>query len=83
MSTVIEALARRLADAPEPERLKMLKSLRSAITNADAEYDAKAVLKARAQWTSDGLEIDDKPTCSRVEDGTWVQAWVWVPKEDP
>lgn len=30
----------------------------------------------------DEMEIDDNAAVSRSEDGCFVQAWVWVPKED-
>ena len=28
------------------------------------------------------IEIDDDASLSEGEEGTWVMAWVWVPKED-
>lgn len=41
-----------------------------------------AIQKARKQWTSDDLEIDDKPSVSVADGGCWVAAWVWVPMEE-
>ena len=31
---------------------------------------------------SDEVEVDDETCTSPSEDGTWVQAWVWVPKSN-
>ena len=42
--------------------------------------------KARVRYqydSDDDLEIDDEAETSEADDGTWVQAWVWVPKEVP
>ena len=42
---------------------------------------------ARAIWASDDLEIDDEAAVSKMDanqggdNGFWVAAWVWVPKE--
>jgi hypothetical protein len=36
--------------------------------------------QAEALYGSDELEIDDVAGTSEAEFGTWVQAWVWVPK---
>lgn len=40
--------------------------------------------KARDMYgiMGDDLEIDDDSTSSPSDDGTWVSAWVWVPKEE-
>jgi len=51
------------------------------------EIDAKRALdaltdKAREMYQADGeIEIDDDPEISEGDDGTWVQAWVWVPNK--
>lgn len=37
---------------------------------------------ARDEYGSDDIEIDDDAGTSSADDGTWVQAWVWLPKED-
>lgn len=31
-----------------------------------------------AYGSSDDIEIDDNAEISQTDDGTWVQAWVWV-----
>ena len=34
------------------------------------------------QWGSDdNIEIDDEAETSEADEGIWVQAWVWVPKD--
>ena len=46
--------------------------------------DPFLIEKARRlyQWDSDdNIEIDDEAEASEADDGTWVQAWVWVPKD--
>lgn len=38
---------------------------------------------ARREYETDECEIDDDARISRAgEDGTWVQAWVWVSREE-
>jgi len=42
------------------------------------------VALAREQYalpSDDDIEIDDKPMLAKTERGTWVAAWVWIPKE--
>jgi hypothetical protein len=34
---------------------------------------------AREAYSSEDVEVDDVAFTSRTEDGTWVQAWVWLP----
>lgn len=38
------------------------------------------VKQAREMYASDDITIDLDPVVSPGDDGTWVQAWVWVPK---
>lgn len=40
------------------------------------------VRRARDIWASDDLEIDDHALVSECDEGVWVAAWVWVPKEN-
>jgi hypothetical protein len=45
----------------------------------DAEV---AIARARhCEGSDDEIEIDEPAKASRGEDGTWVQAWVFVPIE--
>ena len=34
---------------------------------------------AKRTYASDDVDFDDAPATSVAYDGTWVQAWVWVP----
>lgn len=55
------------------------------LMSAAAAEEASPVLRARAHELhgSDEIEIDDEGAgTSPGEDGTWVQAWVWVPDND-
>ena len=40
------------------------------------------IVLAREIWASENLEIDDGALISESDDGVWVAAWVWVPKEE-
>lgn len=35
-----------------------------------------------AEPSNDGIEIDPETVVSESDEGAWVMAWVWVPKED-
>lgn len=37
------------------------------------------IQRARRQYGSDDIEIDDNAAASRGDDGFWVAAWVWLP----
>lgn len=39
--------------------------------------------QARQAWcvTHDNIQIDDDALISETDEGVWVNAWVWVPKE--
>lgn len=42
-----------------------------------------AVERARAQYADgEDIVIHDHARTDDTEDGTWVEAWVWVEKED-
>jgi hypothetical protein len=34
------------------------------------------------EGTDADIEVDDDASVSPSEEGTWVQAWVWVPMDD-
>ena len=38
--------------------------------------------EARAVYGSDEVEIDDVALTSVSDEGVWVQAWVWLPKDE-
>lgn len=42
----------------------------------------KAIQTARENNTDDDLGIDDNPIVSCGEDGTWVQAWLYVRNDE-
>jgi hypothetical protein len=42
----------------------------------------KEIHAARSLYGSDDIEVDGDAKVSRANDGVWVQAWVWVPKEN-
>lgn len=81
-----------------PEELKTMKQLDlgraptlanliSKMETAIKEYEigGDAILKAQAMYardSDDNIEVDGDASVSVNDDGTWVQAWVWVPKED-
>lgn len=37
---------------------------------------------ARALYAGEDIQIDENALISEGEDGSWVQAWVWVSNED-
>lgn len=61
---------------------------RAAIAAAtEPQADNSAVIdRARQMYAncghSDDIEIDSNAQVSETDDGTWVQAWVWVPNEE-
>lgn len=61
-----------------PELQPLLARYIEIRTNADDR--AAAITSARNRYcTSDDIEIDDTPSVSIADDGTWVAAWLWVP----
>jgi hypothetical protein len=43
---------------------------------------AELVNRAREMYANDSLEVDQDAQVSVSSEGSWVQAWVWVPAED-
>lgn len=44
-------------------------------------YRAEMICAARqeyAQGSDNDIEVDDDAQLSQADDGTWVQAWVWI-----
>lgn len=39
------------------------------------------VTMARRIYETNNIEIDEYPQVSVADNGVWVQAWVWLPKE--
>lgn len=64
-----------------PELQPLLARYIEIRTNAGDSADA--ITSARDRYcTSDDIEIDDNPAVSIAENGTWVNAWLWVPMPD-
>lgn len=65
------------------------KKHKSKKDQTNCETECKALIEvARATYGSDEIEIDDEASISRspgkaegADEGTWVQAWVWVANE--
>lgn len=84
---ILETLARELVAKLEtwpgvhPDHYAQLKSW---LKETDQERrDFPDILKqARGLHASDEVEIDDDPFLSIADEGVWVSAWVWVPKQD-
>ena len=50
---------------------------------AATEAEIEAARRIHANPSSDAIEVDDDAkACRGADEGTWVQAWVWVPDED-
>lgn len=52
------------------------------LADLPAEVRESVVAEAHREYANDEISIDPDPKISEGEDGYWVQAWVWVPKED-
>jgi len=88
MTIVLEALAREVIAARKGRdrtaKLERLASRLQEIEQERAEHQA-TIERARAMYavpSDDDLEIDDEPLVSVAEKGTWVAAWVWVPRAE-
>ena len=40
------------------------------------------IARARGQYQSDDIQIDDDAVLSKADEGVWVQAWVWLGKAE-
>lgn len=53
------------------------------LTEEHCEVDDDAVYdQAASLYASDSIEIEYGGVTSEADEGTWVQAWVWVAKEE-
>lgn len=61
--------------------LRTLENAIEGVVDQDLPFRATPaeIDRAREAYSSDDVEIDDVAFTSRTEDGTWVQAWVWLP----
>jgi nucleoside 2-deoxyribosyltransferase len=60
--------------------LNLLRKARQEMTFADDKELARARDKY-ALGSNDDVEIDDGALTSQADEGTWVQAWVWLRDE--
>lgn len=66
---------KKLAGAERPKWVRLAGNL------SNYDTDKKLVEKARKQYaepSSNDVEVDDDAAISRADDGTWVQAWLWL-----
>jgi hypothetical protein len=83
---VIEALDAYLekldngTDGEVGHTLNLLRKARQETTFADDKEIARARDKY-ALGSNDDVEIDDGALTSAGDEGTWVQAWVWLPHD--
>lgn len=79
-----EAYLQAQTDGPyQQHRKHIAKALSMALTEPyTSTYGPAYIRKAKSDHHVDGhLEIDDDAVVSESEEGAYVQAWVWVPKE--
>ena len=53
-----------------------------AEAHVEPNNDAAIIAAAREMYANDDINIDRSPELLHVEDGTWVAAWVFVPKDE-
>jgi hypothetical protein len=46
------------------------------------ETNSEILQTARDLYACDDIQIDDGAALSETDSGTWVAAWVWVPKPE-
>jgi len=75
-------LASKLTDLLK-EGLKQARALKVLASAYSQEEMQPIADKVRQEYATDcDVVIEDSPFFSDARDGTWVSAWVWVPKED-
>lgn len=47
-----------------------------------AKATPEQIERASKLYGDDDCVIDDDATISEVDEGVWVQAWVWLPNEE-
>lgn len=84
----LETIARELVAALEKKDAADIelyhKKLADHLIQIDADRGefAADIQAARDEHANDDLEIDDEPLVARSDNGTWVNAWVYVASED-
>lgn len=77
MQTIIE----QLKDAIKNGSVMQAEVL-TALAEAQDVHEFNAEITAARKECNDELEIDDFPLVSPSDDGVWVSAWIWVPRDD-
>jgi hypothetical protein len=84
MTVLYEAVREFLERAKGDDLVDALTDLRDAYVNTTVA-DGGLIEAARDRYalgSSDNIEIDDGALTSIGDEGTWVQAWVWMEHED-
>jgi hypothetical protein len=79
--------AARAVLANDPQSIEQLREALDDLDAAESDADAcaRAVESARDEYVSaseEDIEIDEHPLVDLVPEGTWVNAWLFVP-DDP
>lgn len=56
--------------------------VKHAVTELGEQAAPEEIKRAREDYvlkSDDQIAVDDDAKVSRTDEGTWVQAWVWVP----
>lgn len=81
MSTNPSALQTKLAKLVE-QGLTFGDCVAAFATNKQTSKVVQIAHDRYAEPSNDSIEIDPETVVSESDDGAWVMAWVWVPKED-
>lgn len=83
-SEQLTALGIAMAGMPEGETKKIISGLVYDATTSFEEDPGDLIEEARRQYIDDDhdIDIDDDAALSETDNGTWVGAWVWIPRED-
>ena len=76
---VLELALESLTAVGVPQEWDCRLRIREALEQAELA-GPELVRQARETYGSDEIQIDDTAPMSRVSDGAWVQAWVWIPE---
>lgn len=88
MANPLKSAARKIAQEYKEEKsitadhvLELIKAIDDVDTCNKEEADRYRE-RARETWASDECEIDENATVSISENGAFVQAWIYVEKEE-
>ena len=72
-----------LLETQHPAHVDLEVTIMNQLNDFKSDDRAGIVAEAKAEYGYEGqVEIDDNAILSRSEEGAYVQAWVWVGKED-